>query len=57
MQPRSDRTDVRPMVIGGLLGGGAGFALWMTTDIFVFLPVLLAVGLVVGITMGLERTK
>jgi hypothetical protein len=57
MEPRRDQTDIRPMIIGGLLGGGGGFALWMGTDIFVFLPVFLAIGLVVGMSLGLPRSQ
>lgn len=45
------------MTLGGVLGGLAGFALWMTTDVFVFLPVFLAIGLVTGISIVESRRK
>ena len=40
------------MVISGLLGGAVGFAIWMITDAFVFLPVFLAASLVAGIAIA-----
>lgn len=40
------------MVISGLLGGAVGFAIWMITDTFVFLPVFLAASLVAGIAIA-----
>ncbi|MDH3249466.1 MAG: hypothetical protein OEQ47_10915 [Acidimicrobiia bacterium] len=43
------------MTLGGATGGLTGFALWMTTDIFVFLPVFLAIGLVTGISIAESR--
>lgn len=45
------------MTLGGALGGLTGFALWMLTDTFVFLPVFLAVGLVTGISIAEARRK
>ncbi len=45
------------MTLGGVLGGLTGFALWMTTDVFVFLPVFLAIGLVTGISIAESRRK
>ena len=45
------------MTLGGAVGGLTGFALWMTTDIFVFLPVFLDVGLVTGISLAESRRE
>lgn len=54
MMPR--RVDpVVLMSIGGVLGGLAGFAIWMVTDTFVFLPVFLAAGLVTGMSIAQSR--
>lgn len=41
--------------LGGLFGGLIGFAMWMTTGTFVFLPVFLAIGLVTGISIAQTR--
>ena len=45
------------MSLGGVLGGLTGFALWMATETFVFLPVFLAVGLVTGISIVETRRR
>lgn len=57
MEPRTNMTHIRPMILGGLLGGGTGFALWMGTGTFVFLPVFLAIGLVLGTAFGADRIE
>ncbi len=38
-----------PMVAGMLIGAGSGFAIWLATDLFVFLPVFLGIGFVLGL--------
>jgi hypothetical protein len=43
------------MTLGGAIGGLTGFALWMATETFVFLPVFLAIGLVTGISIAETR--
>jgi hypothetical protein len=43
------------MTLGGAIGGLTGFALWMTTETFVFLPIFLAIGLVTGISIAETR--
>lgn len=43
------------MATSGVLGGLIGFAVWMATGTFVFLPVFLAVGLVTGISIAQSR--
>lgn len=45
------------MVISGLSAGVVGFVIWMVTDVFVFLPVFLAAGLVAGIALADSRRK
>jgi hypothetical protein len=45
------------MAISGVLGGVVGFAIWMVTDAFVFLPVFLAAGLVTGISIAESRRR
>ncbi len=45
------------MTLGGAVGGLTGFALWMTTEVFVFLPVFLAIGLVTGISIAESRRE
>jgi hypothetical protein len=45
------------MTLGGSIGGLSGFALWMATGTFVFLPVFLAIGLVTGISIAETRGK
>lgn len=45
------------MTLGGAIGGLTGFALWMATETFVFLPVFLAIGLVTGISIAESRGK
>lgn len=45
------------MTLGGATGGLTGFALWLTTEAFVFLPVLLAIGLVTGMAIAESRRK
>lgn len=54
----AERRHIDPllvMTLGGLLGGLTGFALWITTDTFIFLPVFLAIGLVTGISIAETR--
>ncbi|MFW2383871.1 MAG: hypothetical protein ACN4GZ_19120 [Acidimicrobiales bacterium] len=56
----SSRRHIDPlllMTLGGVLGGLTGFALWMTTNTFVFLPVFLAIGLVTGISIAESRRQ
>ena len=36
------------MAAGMVIGAVAGFAIWMTTDLFVFFPVLIGIGFVLG---------
>jgi hypothetical protein len=55
-----DRRQLDPVVlmaISGVLGGVVGFAIWMATGVFVFLPVFLAVGLVTGISIAETRRR
>lgn len=44
-----------PMAVGMLLGAVVGFALWIATDTFVFLPAFLGVGLAIGLVLGSAR--
>jgi hypothetical protein len=57
MADRPERDDVSPMILAAaMIGGGlVGFAIWMATGMFVFLPVFLGAGLTVGLAMGLAR--
>lgn len=41
-----------PIAVGMALGGLVGFALWIATDTFVFLPAFLGVGLALGMAFG-----
>lgn len=41
-----------PMAVGMLTGALIGFALWITTDTFVFMPAFLGVGLALGLMLG-----
>jgi hypothetical protein len=45
------------MAMAGILGGLVGFAIWMWTETFVFLPVFLAAGLVAGIAVAESRRR
>ena len=36
------------MAAGMVIGVIAGFAIWMTTDLFVFVPVFIGIGVVLG---------
>ena len=36
------------MAAGMVIGAIAGFAIWMTTDLFVFFPVFIGIGVVLG---------
>ena len=56
-QSRGRMDPVTLMTISGLLGGVAGFVIWMVTDAFVFLPVFLAAGLVSGISIAEARRR
>lgn len=48
----SDRSDrMVLMSVGGFVGGVLGFSIWSLTDMFVFLPVLLAMGLITGLSI------
>ncbi len=54
----NDDRDVRPipMAVGMVSGALIGFALWMTTDTFVFLPVFLGIGLALGLALGSRKS-
>lgn len=41
-----------PMAAGMLIGALIGFALWIATDTFVFMPAFLGVGLAFGLMLG-----
>jgi hypothetical protein len=41
-------SEVVPMVAGNIIGAVTGFAIWMTTDLFVFFPVFIGIGFVLG---------
>lgn len=41
-----------PMAAGMLTGALIGFALWIATDTFVFMPAFLGVGLALGLMLG-----
>ena len=45
---RTPGSDVVPMAAGMVIGVIAGFAIWMTTDLFVFFPVFIGIGVVLG---------
>ncbi len=51
------RGPVTLIAVSGLLAGVVGFVIWMVTDVFVFLPVFLAVGLVTGIALADGQRK
>lgn len=48
---RRDSDRMVLMAVGGFVGGVLGLSIWVLTDVFVFLPVLLATGLVTGISI------
>ena len=41
--------DPRALAIGMITGALIGFLVWMSTELFVFFPVLLAIGTTLGI--------
>jgi hypothetical protein len=44
------------MAVGMILGALIGFVLWMATDIFVFMPAFLGVGLTLALVIdGVRR--
>lgn len=53
MTDESNNNDVSPGVLAAamLIGALTGFALWMVTDTFVFLPVFIGAGLAVGLAL------
>jgi hypothetical protein len=42
---------------GMLIGGATGFAIWMVTELFVFLPAFLGVGVVLGLVLSAAGNK
>ena len=41
-------SEVVPMVAGNIIGAVTGFAIWIATDLFVFFPVFIGIGVVLG---------
>lgn len=50
-EPRPDLRPL-PMAVGMALGGLIGFALWIATDTYVFLPAFLGMGVALGLAFG-----
>lgn len=46
-----------PMAVGMIIGALSGFALWIVTDTFVFLPAFLGVGLALGLAFDAVRER
>ena len=49
MTDQNSELQTLPMMAGMLIGAGTGFAIWLATDQFVFLPVFLGIGFVLGL--------
>jgi len=45
---RTPRSEVVPMAAGMIIGAVTGFAIWIATDLFVFFPVFIGIGFVLG---------
>jgi hypothetical protein len=54
---RRGMDPIKLMAISGVLGGLAGFVIWMLTETFVFLPVFLTAGLVTGVAIADSRRE
>lgn len=54
MANQSKNNDVSPSIlaVAMLIGALTGFALWMVTETFVFLPVFIGAGLAFGLVLG-----
>lgn len=46
---QNSRSRVVPMAAGMLIGLVTGLAIWLTTDLFVFFPVFIGIGFVLGL--------
>ncbi|MGI9586447.1 MAG: hypothetical protein ACR2N7_12745 [Acidimicrobiia bacterium] len=56
---RSTPSEVAGFAGGMVLGAVAGFIIWMATDTFVFFPVFIGIGFVLGMAFaqGTGKTK
>ena len=45
------------MAAGMVIGTITGFAIWMTTDLFVFFPVFIGIGFVLGLVFAEARDR
>jgi preprotein translocase subunit SecG len=54
---KASRSEIVSMAAGMLIGAITGAAIWLTTDTFVFFPVFIGVGLVLGLALKEANEK